>query len=370
MKKMDIGFIGFGLIGGSIARALKSINSDNNIIAYDYYSEKDEDAYNPRLKSAYDDGLITSVVRDIKDLSVCDIIYLCCPVKTNINYLQRLKDVVTKKCIITDVGSVKDDIHKAALSLDMEDSFVGGHPMAGSEKTGYANSNVGLMSNAYYIITSTDNTPKDKIDTLYNITKEIGAIPIKAESSKHDEYVAAISHVPHIVAVGLVNMVRENDEDGIMKLIAAGGFKDITRIGSSSPEMWESICLNNSKCILKYIDKFRKQIDTAYEAILNGDGDVINRLFADSKMYRDSINNNSAKTLTSFYELFADIDDRKGIIAKITSILSENDINIKNIGIIYNRENVNGVLRIEFKEFDECELAYSLLQKENITVYK
>lgn len=370
MNNMNIGFIGLGLIGGSIARSLKKINNKNYLIAYDYYCEKNNNSHNPRLLSAKKQGYVDKITCDLTSFKHCDIIYLCAPVKTNINYLIRLKNIVSDSCIITDVGSVKGDIHDAAIKNGMEHQFVGGHPMAGSEKTGFDNSNETLLENAYYIITSTVATDKDKVEMIYEITAKIGAIPVKADCNRHDEYVAAISHVPHVVAVSLVNMVRKNDSDGVMKLIAAGGFKDITRIGSSSPDMWENICLNNSECILKYLDYFMDNIKEAREYIANHQGKKINQMFLDSKNYRDSISNDSGRALTSFHELFVDVEDTKGIIARIATLLASDNINIKNIGIVNNREFDNGVLRIEFKDKDAKANAASVLEKENFTVYK
>jgi prephenate dehydrogenase len=164
-------------------------------------------------------------------------------------------------------------------------------------------------------------------------------------------------------------MVRENDTEGVMKLIAAGGFKDITRIGSSSPVMWENICINNKDAILDYLSKYRELIDKAYSYVAENDRKAIYNIFETSKEYRDSISNSSAKTITSFYEIYVDVSDTKGIIARIAKILADNDINLKNIGIVNNREFENGALRVEFKEEKEYNKAIDTLKKEGFKVY-
>lgn len=366
---MKAGFIGFGLIGGSIAKALKKYNICDYICAFDYYALNGKDKSNPNLVAANEDGVIDEIHTNLNNFSDLDLIYLCAPVKTNIMYLELLKDIVKESCIITDVGSVKGDIHRAAISLGMTNVFVGGHPMAGSEKTGYLNSSYQLIENAYYIITSDDNTPSEKIDKIYEISKAIGTLPIKTDYRMHDKYVASISHVPHVVAVCLVNMVRENDTDGIMKLIAAGGFKDITRIGSSSPVMWENICLNNKDCILEYLDIFSNKINEAIEYIKNDDGKAINKMFSTSKEYRDSIGNSSAKRITNFYEVHVDIKDKKGMLANVINLISSIDLNIKNISIINNREFEQGALRIEFKTENELAKAKELLKNNGFKIY-
>ena len=122
--------------------------------------------------------------------------------------------------------------------------------MAGSEKTGYANSKRILIENAYYMITPTEKTPRKAVETYRDFVASLKALPLVIDYHTHDYVTAGISHLPHIIASSLVNLVKDEDtEDGIMKLVAAGGFKDITRIASSSPEMWEQICMTNRKNI-------------------------------------------------------------------------------------------------------------------------
>lgn len=366
---MRAGFIGLGLIGGSIAKALKEFKICDYICAYDYYVENNDGRKNPNLIMAKEDGTLDEIHTSLNDFSTLDIIYLCAPVKTNINYLKKLISIVNDDCIITDVGSVKGDIHRAAMELNANNIFVGGHPMAGSEKTGYSNSSSSILENAYYVITSANDTPAKKIDILTNICRQIGTIPINIDYMQHDRYVAAISHVPHLIAVSLVNMVRDNDTDGIMRMIAAGGFKDITRIGSSSPVMWENICLNNTDAILEFLAKFRDNIDLAYNYVKNHDGASIYKIFSTSKEYRDSFDNTSTIKFTTFYEIFVDVKDEKGMIATISMLLAKNNINIKNIGIVNNREFDNGVLKVEFQTQSEMEAAKVLLTENEFMVY-
>lgn len=126
---------------------------------------------------------------------------------------------------MTDVGSTKTAIHETVIALDMEDCFVGGHPMAGSERTGYACSKASLLENAYYVITPTSKTTKDQLDTMIQFAADQAAIPLVLDYKNHDYAVAAISHVPHVIASSLVNLVAQSDfPDGTMKKIAARRF--------------------------------------------------------------------------------------------------------------------------------------------------
>lgn len=367
-KLNTIGFIGFGLIGGSISKAIKAISPSTLIYSYDYHKNPPSSD----LEKALSDGIIDLVTGDLKiGFSDCDIIFLCAPVLANITYLQQLKAIVKPSCIITDVGSVKGNIHEVVVELGMENVFIGGHPMTGSEKTGYLNSYALLLENAYYILTPTDNTPNNKLNILHDLVKDIGSIPIILDPKEHDEITAAISHLPHIIAAQLVNLIRESDDmSEKMKQLAAGGFKDITRIASSSPGMWQNICLTNSKVIKKILDRYIESLEKASNALTNIDGDYLYEMFDTAGEYRNSIPNKSIGLIHRIFEVYIDIIDEAGSIATIATLLATNQINIKNIGIIHNREFEEGVLRIEFYD-DSSELsAKALLTKYKYLVHE
>lgn len=284
MKQLTIGFLGLGLIGGSIARSIRKNFPSCRIIVYS--RRKNED-----LLQGIKDGIISDITYAIDaHFSECDIIFLCAPVLQNIQFLEQLKPLINKTCIITDVGSVKGNIHKEVERLELESQFIGGHPMAGSEKTGFANSSEDLLQDSYYLLTPCKTTAEEKVLFLKKILSGTGAIFATVDAGLHDDITAAISHVPHIVAASLVNMVRENDTSNeLMKTFAAGGFKDITRIASSSPEMWESICLSNADSIDHFLSLMIDELTKMRSYIANEQGTEINRFFASSREYRDSI---------------------------------------------------------------------------------
>lgn len=362
-----IGFIGFGLIGGSIARALRKINIEYYLIAYDYHKD------NPStdLKAALDDGVLNEVSHSLNDFHDCDIIFLCAPVLKNIEYLKELKLIVNPTCIITDVGSVKSNIHTAVSELNMESQFVGGHPMTGSEKTGYLNSYALLLENAYYILTPTKQTPKDMIDLLQSLVKKMGSIPIILDAYEHDEITAAISHLPHIIAAQLVNLVRDSDDETEkMRTLAAGGFKDITRIASSSPIMWQNICLTNANVIIQLLDRYILSLKAASDALAQNDGDFLYKMFDTAGEYRNAIPNKSTGMIIKLFEIYLDIRDESGAIATIATLLASNQISIKNIGIIHNREFEEGVLKIEFYDEQAKMQAVELLGRYNYRIHE
>lgn len=363
-----IGFIGFGLIGGSIARALKKINPEYHILAYDRHINKPS----TDLLAAHSDGVLDRITFSLEEgFSECDIIYLCAPVIANIEYLKKLKPLLKSSCILTDVGSVKGNIHNAVTDLGLETQFIGGHPMTGSEKTGYLNSYAMLLENAYYILTPTSKTPSHMTQTLFRLVEQMGSIPIILDFTEHDEITAAISHVPHIIAAQLVNLVRESDEKADkMKLLAAGGFKDITRIASSSPVMWQNICLTNSTDIRNLLDRYIASLCKVSDALSVQDEDYLYQMFDTAGEFRNSIPNKSSGLIKKIYEIYLDIMDEAGAIATIATLLASNQISIKNIGIIHNREFQEGVLRIEFYEEDASKKATTLLKRYNYRIYE
>lgn len=364
MKNLSIGFIGLGLIGGSIAKSIRRVFPEFSIIAYN----RSESARTEALT----DGTANVVCDSIDEsFSECDYIFLCTPVEYNIEYLNLLKPIIKSSCIITDVGSVKSNIHDAVITTNMEANFIGGHPMAGSEKTGYINSSPYLVENAFYVITPTRLSKQESIDELTEIIDSIGAIPVVLDYKEHDYAVAAISHVPHLIASSLVNLVKDNDSPSeTMKMLAAGGFKDITRIASSSPVMWQQICSANPDNIANILNDYISILKEVKTAVQNGDGEFINEMFTRSREYRNSFSDMTSGPLIRTYNLYCDIIDESGAISTVATILAENSINIKNIGIIHNREFEGGVLQIVFNDLDARNRAAILLEKNGYTIYR
>lgn len=357
MHDSTIAFIGLGLIGGSIARRVKREQPDITIMAYMRTRSK--------LEQAKKDGIVDMILDGIgEELRLCDIIFLCTPVEYNAQYLEAVRPYLKPGAIITDVGSTKTDIHEHVTRLGMEDVFVGGHPMAGSEKTGYENSSDHLLENAYYIITPTAQSRQEDVDRLVSVANTIGSIPIVLDYHHHDQITAAISHLPHVVASSLVNLVRDADSDsGMMKQLAAGGFKDITRIASSSPEMWEQICMTNRSNLADILRRYISSLQTTLAELEQADSKALYQLFETSRDYRNSFSNRAKGAIASEHSFTVDIVDEVGSISTLSVILASKGISIKNIGINHNREHGEGALRIVFYDKESMDAAWKQLEK-------
>ena len=282
-----------------------------------------------------------------------------------------MKAILSPRTLLTDVGSVKSEIHKEIKKAGLEKQFIGGHPMAGSEKTGFESSSDRLLENAYYIITPGGEIPLDRLTDFTELISSLGAIPMVLTSEEHDFITAGVSHLPHIIASALVNLVSMLDSDQeYMKTIAAGGFRDITRIASSSPIMWEQICVENNKNISNVLDDYIRLLIQIRCFVDNKDSQSLYQMFASSRDYRDSIDVVDNGPIRKAYVLYLDIADEAGGIATIATILALEKISIKNIGIIHNREFEEGVLKIEFYDGSSMEKGAALLKKRNYIVYE
>ena len=365
-----LGFIGFGLIGASIAKSLKSkVPGKYDIYVYDYRKE-----VNPALMRALSDGVVNKVSKEFDIVFKTDILFLCAPTLKNIAYLSELKeraDVLGVKLpLITDVGSVKGNIVNAAKDLGISSRFIGGHPMAGSEKTGYDNANDHLLENAYYILTPALGSSDEDLKLLREVVKDTGAMDIILDADTHDRVTAAISHLPHIVAAELVNLVQDSGDDTeMMRMLAAGGFKDITRIASSSPEMWKSILLSNQNAILDALDRFQDALVRCEAAIVSGNADYIYKSFDRAGDFRSRIPD-AHGMLKPSYRFYVDLKDKAGAIATIATLLVVDGISLKNIGIVHNRDYEQGVLRVEFYDKKAEDKAAEILESYNYTIYR
>ena len=254
--------------------------------------------------------------------------------------------------------------------MGLDGRFIGGHPMTGSEKSGFAHAQAHLFENAYYIITPSEHTAQEKIDWYRQTVQQFGALPVILNYREHDYATAAISHLPHLIAAALVNTVHDLDSrEEMMKMLAAGGFKDITRIASSSPEMWEQICIENHDNISRVMDTFVALLEESRQEMNAGNSAAINQMFSRSRNYRDSFSSRSLGSIKKTYRVFCDIIDESGAIATIATTLAVNGISIKNIGIVHSREFEEGVLQIEFYEEEPSLRAADVLRQHRYQVW-
>ncbi|MBD5518682.1 MAG: prephenate dehydrogenase [Lachnospiraceae bacterium] len=363
MSTLTCGFIGLGLIGGSIAKAIRLHMPNARLLAYDINTTSLELA----KKEQIIDQICPAIDESFRD---CEYLFLCAPVSHNAENLLTLKNYLSPDTILTDVGSVKTGIHRQIEELQLQSQFIGGHPMAGSERFGYQNADASLLENAYYILTPSDEVSKEKIDSYRTLVESIGAIPLILSYQEHDYVTAAISHLPHVIAASLVNLVKSSDsEDGVMKMIAAGGFKDITRIASSSPDMWQQICLTNAENISTLLRTYIDYLNVLAGYLADHAEDSLYSFFDTARNYRESFISTPSGPIKAEYVFTVDIADKPGAIAAIASLLAMHDVSIKNIGINHNRELAEGALRIEFYDKNMLEQAEAVMTEHGYKIH-
>ena len=271
-----------GLIGGSLAKALKANGFTGEIVGWGRRESS--------LNKALELGVIDRYSLDLTEaVTGADLIVIATPTLIAADMLKQLAPIVNEEVIITDVASVKGNLLMVAKEAfgTVPPNLVLGHPIAGSEKSGVAAAKADLFVNHRVILTPTEETNPRALETVKSLWQSIGAELVEMPVDEHDKVLAATSHLPHILAYTLVDALAGNSEQQNIFRFAAGGFRDFTRIASSDPTMWHEISLANRDALLTMIDAFSGQLDDLREAIAVGDSENILGCFSRAKAARD-----------------------------------------------------------------------------------
>lgn len=348
MKKILI--IGLGLIGSSLAVNIKKTHPEHEIFGID--NDK-------TLQIALENDIIDKQMTNLTAASQMDFIILAVPIRQILDYLDKLSKLELKEnVIITDTGSTKAEIVQFAAEKFAGKSvkFIGGHPMAGSHKSGVLAADEHLFENAYYVLT-------EENQDLTNLFSGLLANFIIVKSDEHDRATSAVSHFPHILASNLVqNWSKFSTENPLAKMLAAGGFRDMTRIAEANPQMWTSIFLSNRTEILDRMSEFEQEFHELRSNLTKADETFLLDFFEKGHEIRKNMEIRQGSGSIS-YDLFVSVPDQKGIVLRVLTILQ--DISITNVKINEeNRADVFGVLQISFKNSKDLTKAQQILQKD------
>ena len=279
-----ISIIGVGLIGGSLGLALKEKNPNFKIVGID----KQQIIEKAIARDAIDEGTV-NLEEGIKE---ADIVIIATPVKTILDLLPKINPFLKKGCLVTDAGSTKGQIvERANKVLSKDVFFIGGHPMAGSEKYGIDSAVPHLFHNKTYILTPTHKSNLTALDKIFLLIKMIGAKKLILDPLEHDRIVSAVSHLPQIIAVSLINVIGElalwENNNNYFKAVG-DGFKDMTRIASSPYKMWEDICETNQENILEMIQEFKNYLEVIEDKLKNNP-DSLKEEFQKASQLRDTL---------------------------------------------------------------------------------
>ena len=279
MKKICI--IGIGLIGGSLAKAIKKTHQSEIVFGYG----RDEE----RLERAQKGNVIDQYSADIGEaLDGANMVIVATPVGSYESILKKIKPYITKDMVISDVGSTKVSVIEAVKAVfdGVLDNFIPAHPIAGKEKSGFEVSDADLFVNKKVIITPLENNNPESIKMLAKMWEVVGAEVDYITPQSHDDLLGMTSHLPHMLAFSLVNyLVSQHPEASVY---AAGGFKDFSRIASGDAIMWRDICLHNRNAIVAHIKAYQESLNILVDAIDSQNKEQLESLFRKAKNTRDS----------------------------------------------------------------------------------
>ncbi|RQD72569.1 MAG: prephenate dehydrogenase [Tindallia sp. MSAO_Bac2] len=354
-----IALVGTGLMGGSFALAIKERGIQCTVTGFD----SDRKA----LESALRLGIVDRMGKTLEEtVTDADLVMLAVPVGHYESIFNALAESLKKGAVVSDLGSVKEAAVTAAERLPEGVSFVGGHPLAGSEKGGVEAASPYLFENAYYFLTPTERTPVEVLDRIKSLVSTIGAFPVLITPQKHDYIVARTSHLPHFVASVLAcTMDEENDEE--LKNFTGSGFRDTTRIAAGNPVMWEEIFFYNQRELLDGVEKLENMLRGFRQSIALKKRIEVRDLLEKGKKYRDTLPQAGKDYLPEWYQIYVDIKDEPGALARITSIIGQAEVNIKEIEILHAREGEKGAVRLAFAEAEEERRAMKALGEKGLS---
>lgn len=285
-----LAIIGVGLIGGSLARALRDAGHVEEIVGYGRGLAN--------LQRAVDLGVVDRIETSLnKTVSGADMVVLATPVGTMHEILAAVAAYLDKDAIVTDVGSVKGAVVAAARTAlgARLGAFVPGHPIAGTERSGVEASLADLFAGRRVVLTPLSENRPESVARVRAMWQAAGADVVEMSVEHHDEVLAATSHLPHLLAYALVDLLAQLEDRREVFAFAAGGFRDFTRIASSDPVMWRDISLANHTAIAQMLKAYRDELDRLIAAVESGSSKALQNLFTRAKAARDALANNDQK---------------------------------------------------------------------------
>ncbi|MDN5351411.1 MAG: prephenate dehydrogenase [Clostridiales bacterium] len=347
-----VAVLGMGLMGGSFAAAAKKKIPSVSVIGFDQNPET--------RKRALEIGAADYMAETPEEaVSAADLTVLAVPIGGFEALFKQIAPHLKPGAIVFDLGSVKGCVTEMSERLLPESvQFLGGHPMTGSEKAGIEAATATLYENAYFFLTPNATTHNDTIEIMIGFVQQLGAFPILIAPGEHDKIAARISHIPHLAAVLLVEMVQESDYASF----AGGGFRDTTRIASGNPAMWRDIFMYNRKEMIKGIDLLEERLKAMRSRLIQEDPYAIESALSEAKRMRDDMPFSGSDYMPPLYDIIIDVEDKPGILGELTTLLGEEGINIKEIEILHARESEGGAVRIGLKTKEEQTTALKALE--------
>ncbi|MEX2556403.1 MAG: prephenate dehydrogenase [Actinomycetota bacterium] len=358
---MRVALLGTGLIGGSLGLALRKLSDVEEVIAYDL---------DPDVRSKAVARGAAHRASDSPEDAVrgADFVFVATPVGKIPSVIQQARAGLKDGVVLTDVGSTKSRVVLEVEDLEIEGAtFIGGHPMAGTEEEGIGAADPALFEGCWWILTPTERVDAGAYRALHSLLARLGAQVMALDPSQHDDLLAVISHLPHLTAAALMNLAAERGkEHGGLLSLAAGGFRDITRVAASNPDIWLDICAENAVAIAGVLREFARRIDELGDLIEAGKRDDLRKRLLTARASRRELPGRRAGGES--VEVLIPVPDRPGVLSEVTTTVGNLGVNIEDLQITHAEEGGRGTLRLIISGVDEAHQVQSALSSKGYDV--
>lgn len=360
-----VAIIGIGLIGGSLALAWKERLPSLHVTGFDKPDV---------LRQASKRGVIDHEASSLADaVNRADAVFLAVPLNALESVLGAIAPHLRPHTLVTDVGSVKQPvINAAAHLLPNSVCFIGGHPMTGSEQSGLEGADSFLFENAVYVLCPDGQENSDAYRALTYLVESTGARVLSMDSVQHDRVVACVSHLPQLLATNLMGVAADRSQANPITLqLAAGGFRDMTRIASSPFEMWSAVLEANRTDVRTALDELIHALEFTRKQ-LHHDGDLreLRPVFERARAVRNTIPRDFKGFLRPLSDVFVYAKDQPGVLAHITGTLFRQGISIKDIELLKIREGTGGAFRISLEDDKTADAAVAALKSQGCRAHR
>lgn len=340
LEKITI--IGTGLMGGSLSLALRQARAASVVAACD----SDADT----LLQAGKMGVADEVFEDAQ--AACrgaQVVFIATPISAIGEAVAACAGSLAPGTVVSDLASTKAGVVEEITAMLPDGvGYVGGHPMTGSEQSGVRFAVGDMFDMRYYILTPTDSTDPEDLARIHGLLTSIGARVITMDPESHDRAMATVSHVPHMLSLLLMELAsREQERMQSTYKIAAGGFRDMTRIATSNPDMWMDIARENRSFIIERLEEYGQSLDWLLGVLRDEDDEALRTMFADARAAREELQAKSGIAPAELYSVSLPVRDEPGVISRITTAVGAIGINIEDISITHPLEGETGILALK-----------------------
>ncbi|HEX2179588.1 MAG TPA: prephenate dehydrogenase [Actinomycetota bacterium] len=357
-KVHTLAIAGLGLMGGSLGMAAVERGLAERVVGFDR---------DPRsVARALERKAITEAAGTLQQaVESADLLVLATPVRTIAGVFGEAAPFLPPGCVVTDVGSTKSGVVEAATGLAPSGvHFIGGHPMAGSEKNGIEAADPDLYEGCLWILTPTESTSTEAYGSLMRFLTGLGARVLSLDPSRHDEALALTSHLPQLLSSTLMGFAADVARTGEgLPLLTAGGFRDMTRIAGSSPDLWVDIVQENQQALVELIRRFLGALGEAADALAQGDWHRLRSMLAEAQKARHDLPGKPGLEPSELVEVLIPVPDRPGVLAEVTTTVGEAGVNIEDLNIVHSAEGGRGVIHLAVSGQANARTAAAALHK-------